>query len=144
MAPGSIVASATCSMSAKKVTSVYVTTEARRTAVANRIAELDTPFRVDVVKGGRRSLEQNAYLWGVCYPVFLKDGGLGEQGWRAEDLHEYFVGECFGWEKLQGFGRTRMRRLKRTSSFNKSEFTDFLAYLQQKAAELGLFIPDPE
>lgn len=91
-----------------------------------------------------RSLEQNAYLWGVCYRTILEEGGLGEQGWRAEDLHEYFLGECFGWETLEGFGRKRLRPVRRSSKMSKTEFSDYIMVVHQKAAELGIVIPDPD
>ena len=90
-----------------------------------------------------RSLEQNAYLWGVCYKTIL-DHSLREQGWRAEDLHEYFLGEMYGWQSLAAFGRKRMRPVHRSSNLKKSEFSDFIAFVHQKAAEMGVFIPDPE
>ena len=65
-------------------------------------------------------------------------------GWQRDDLHEYFLGECFGWETLQGFGRKRMRPLKRSSALNKQEFTDYLEFISQRCAELGIVIPEPE
>ena len=89
-----------------------------------------------------RSLEQNAYLWGVCYKTIL-DHSLAEQGWRAEDLHEYFLGEMYGWQSLAAFGRKRIRPVHRSSNLKKSEFSDFIAFVHQKAAEMGVFIEDP-
>ena len=88
-------------------------------------------------------MQQNAYLWGVVYEVVL-DHGLREQGWRNDDVHEYFLGEHFGWECIEGFGRKRMRPLKRSSVLTKSEFSDYVAFIQQHMAEKGVPIPDPE
>jgi hypothetical protein len=89
----------------------------------------------------RRSDQQNRYLWGVVYETILKTGQL--DGWHAEDLHEYFLGECFGWETLEGMGRKRMRPLKRSSKLSTNEFSDYVAFIQQRAAEMGVYIPDP-
>ena len=122
---------------------IFVSRESDRTRVLNEIGLHKIPFMVTIKRGGRRSLAQNAYLWGVCYETLL-DHGLREQGWRNTDIHEYFLGEHFGWETLDGFGRKRVRPIRRSSVLNKMEFVDFVAFIQQKAAEMGIFIPDPE
>lgn len=88
----------------------------------------------------RRSNEQNAYLWGVCYATILKH----LPGWDADDLHEYFLGEHFGWETLEGMGRKRLKPIRRSSKLNKLEFADFIGFVQRKAAEFGVFIPDAQ
>jgi len=90
-----------------------------------------------------RTHQQNAFLWGVVYPSVLEGGGEALEGWQKDDLHEYFLGECFGWETLEGFGRKRLRPLKRSSSLNKQEFSDFLLFIETKCAELGIHIPEP-
>ena len=74
----------------------------------------------------------------------MNEGGLKDQGWRNEDVHEYFLGEHFGWETLDGLGRKRMKPLNRSSKLSKMEFVDYVAFIQQKAAEMGIVIPDPE
>jgi hypothetical protein len=88
----------------------------------------------------KRSDQQNRYLWGVCYAELCKV----LEGWHAEDVHDYMLGEHFGWETIEGMGRKRMRPLRRSSKLNKQEFADFVAFIQQKAAEHGVFIPDPD
>jgi hypothetical protein len=65
-------------------------------------------------------------------------------GWDAEDVHEYMLGEWSGWEALEGLGRKRLRPLRRSSRLNKQEFADFVDFIQRKAAEHGVFIPDPQ
>lgn len=87
-----------------------------------------------------RSAQQNRYLWGVCYATLMKF----LPGWDAEDLHEYFLGEHFGWEQLDGLGRKRLRPSRRSSRLNKQEFADFVDFIQRKAAELGVVIPNPD
>ncbi len=88
----------------------------------------------------RRSLSQNAYLFGVVYPALLAH----LDGWEADDVHEYFLGEHFGWETLEGLGRKRVKPLRRSSKLTKQEFSDYIAFIQKRAAEIGVFIPDPE
>jgi hypothetical protein len=86
----------------------------------------------------KRSDQQNRYLWGVCYAELMKV----LPGWQAEDIHEYMLGEHFGWETIEGMGRKRLRPLRRSSALNKQEFSDFVAFIQRKAAEHGCYIPD--
>lgn len=90
----------------------------------------------------RRSDSQNAYLWGVCYPALLKCDAL--HGWDAKDLHDYFLGEHFGWERLEGFGRTRIKPLRRSSKLSKVEFGEFVDFIHRQAAGHGVYIPQPE
>lgn len=88
-----------------------------------------------------RSEQQNRYLWGVVYPKILEAGKL--EGWTADDLHEYLLGEHFGWEVVTGFGRKRMRPIRRSSRLGKLEFVDYVAFIQQRMAEHGIYVPDP-
>jgi len=86
----------------------------------------------------RRSDQQNRYLWGIAYKT-LQDA----TGQPAEDWHEYMLGECFGWEVTELFGRKRSRPIRRSSTLTTLEFMDYVAFIQQRAAENGLYIPDP-
>lgn len=92
----------------------------------------------------RRSEQQNKYLWAVCYPTILAEGGETLGGWTKDDLHEFFLGEWSGWNVLEGFGRKRMKPMRRSSRMNKQDFADYVAFIQRKAAEMGIFIPDPD
>ena len=89
----------------------------------------------------KRSENQNNYLWGVCYRAVL-DSGLREAGWTAEDVHEYFLGEHFGWHTIEGLDRKRIKPTRRSSTLNKQEFTDFIAFIQRTMAEKGVYIPE--
>lgn len=89
-------------------------------------------------KKRRRSDQQNRYLWGVVYKTVCEH----LEGWDADDVHEYFLGEHFGWETLEGFGRRRVKPIRRSSRLNKQEFADYIAFIQRKCAELGIYIPD--
>src|SRR5690606_16923053 len=88
----------------------------------------------------RRSDQQNRYLWGVVYPAFLRV----LPGWEAGDVHEYLLGEHFGWERLEGMGRTRLKPIKRSSKLTKAEFSEYTEFCQRKGAEHGVYIPDPD
>jgi hypothetical protein len=88
-----------------------------------------------------RSSSQNAYLWGVVYPTILGAGQL--EGWTADDLHEFFLGEHFGWERVSGFGKTKQRPIRRSSKLSTLEFQDYVAHIQRFMAERGVYIPDP-
>lgn len=91
-----------------------------------------------------RSGQQNRYLWGVCYATIIKEGGEHLAGWDADDLHEYFLGEHFGWETIEGFGRRRMKPIRRSSKLSTLEFSEYVDFIQRKAAELGVYIPSPD
>lgn len=100
----------------------------------------DRPIRVEVCQHRKkRSDEQNRALWGVAYRL-LAD----ETGNDVNDLHEYFLGEHFGWELIDVLGQQRRRPVRRSSKLNTVEFSDFYAFIQRRAAELlGVYVPDP-
>jgi hypothetical protein len=105
----------------------------------------DKAWRVTVEEfKPQRSQSQNRYLWGIVYPSFLTGGGEALAGWTGEDLHEFFLGEHFGWEMLLGMGRKRVKPLKRSAKLTKQEFSDYVAFIQHKGAAMGIYIPDPE
>jgi hypothetical protein len=117
--------------------------DSSRAAAFIQSLPVDRAWRVVVEPyKAKRSDSQNRYLWGVVYPTILKAGNL--DGWHAEDLHEYFLGEHFGWETLDGMGRKRVKPLKRSARLSKQEFSEYVAFIQQRAAEMAIFIPDPE
>ena len=102
----------------------------------------DKAWKIEVKEQRRtRSDQQNRYLWGVCYATLLNESAL--DGWDAKDLHEYFLGEHFGWETIEGFGRKRMKPIRRSSKLNTIEFAEFVDFILRKAAELGVYIPGP-
>jgi hypothetical protein len=130
---------------------IYSIPKGRETAVLGRVLGAistlspETAWDIEIrERKSRRTDQQNRYLWGVCYAHILKVGGETLAGWTAEDLHEYFLGEHFGWEHLRGFGRVRLRPVRRSSRLSKMEFADYIGFIQRKAAELGIVIPDPQ
>jgi len=59
------------------------------------------------------------------------------------DLHTFFLGEHFGWEVVEGFGKKRHKPLRRSSKLTKQEFSDYLAFIEARCAEMGIHIPEP-
>lgn len=92
----------------------------------------------------KRSLSQNAYLWGAVYPTILKAGGETLAGWTADDLHDYYLGVHFGVEVLHLNGRDYERPLRRSSRLSTLEFMEYVATIQREAAQLGIYIEDPD
>ena len=98
-----------------------------------------------------RSQNQNAALWGVAYPPIMEAMGLrGEK--EREEIHEYFCGEYFGWVEYQILDKRKVRP-KRTTTKNedgkrdiltKMDMSDFFAFVQQRAADNGIYVPDPD
>lgn len=90
----------------------------------------------------KRSLAQNALLWSL-YGDILENGGERMRGWQPADLHEFFLGEHYGWEKLDGMKRTRLKPLRRSSTMNKQEFSDHLDFIVRYMAEQGVVLQLP-
>ena len=115
-------------------------------AISNMVSRLDPAqswqITVEAFKP-KRSDQQNAFLWGVVYPSILEGGGESLRGWTTTDLHEYFLIEAFGSEVIEGFGRKRHKPIRRSSKLTKQEFSDYLALIEAKCAELGIHIPEP-
>lgn len=98
-----------------------------------------------------RSNPQNATLWGVIYPPIMEHMGLrGEQD--REDLHEFWCGEYFGWRQTAILGKTKQHPIRTTTTDENGkrdvlatvDFMDFCAFIQQRMAEHGVVIPDPD
>jgi hypothetical protein len=114
-----------------------------RVGLALRRLPLDKTWVLELREHKRkRSESQNRYLWGAVYPTILANMGETMAGWTAQDLHEYFLGECFGWEELAGFGRRRIKPVRRSSALNKQEFSDFVTFIQARMADQGVTIPE--
>lgn len=114
----------------------------RRVALMVGALPADKSWRVEAREHrDTRSLEQNAYLWGVIYPALIEGAHL--EGWTNDDLHEYLLGEHFGWERLDGLGRPRVRPIRRSARLSIQDFSDYIEFVQRFAAERGIVIPEP-
>lgn len=87
----------------------------------------------------KRSDEQNRFWWGVVVQTFCQR----LEGWTPEDVHTYLCGEIWGWERIEGLGRARLRPVKRSSRLSKGEFAEMVTRAQQIGAEHGIYVPDP-
>ena len=104
---------------------------------------LDKTFVVSVASQ-TRSLRQNAYLWGVCYPQivdFMKNEHQRE--YSAEAVHEVLKVKFIPHrvEKMSG-GDVKIYRS--TTKLSKEEFSDYLEQVMAWAAEFGCVISSPE
>jgi len=96
-------------------------------------------WRVEIAQHAkRRSNSQNAYLWSVPYKILEDATGHESAYW-----HDYFLGERFGWETIELFGQSERVPARRSSKLTTAEFADYVAFIQQRCAENGVYIPDP-
>ena len=123
-------------------TEVYISKDKDKRVLIKELATTEMPYKVTIQSKGTRSLEQNRYLWGCVYPTVIRDGQL--EGWTNNDLHEFFLIDCFGSEVIEGFGRKRHRPLHRSHNLSKVEFVDYVEHIMQFCAERGIVIPDPD
>lgn len=91
----------------------------------------------------RRSDQQNRYLWGVVYPAILEQGAAHLKNMTADDLHEYFLGEVYGWDESECFGRKRLKPLRRSHNLKVSEFMEYVGEITARMAEIGIVVPEP-
>jgi hypothetical protein len=96
-----------------------------------------------IIRRRRRSTDQNALLWAL-YDDVLERGGESLAGWTKEDLHEFALGEYFGWERHEAFGRVRLKPVRRSSRLTKTEFADFVEAFVRKMAEHGIVLDLPD
>ncbi len=131
-----------------------IKTEADRARWIAYIGQQELPIEVSCKPWKpTRSNEQNAYLFGGCYPPIAE-----AMGYSVDDIHEYMLGRAYGWTDKRcpktpnnpnGLESVPVRTTTRDadgkrSVLTKAEFSDFVATVQRVAAEAGVFIPDPE
>ena len=125
----------------------------RATVLANAVAFLgrlagDRSWRIEIALHRKtRSSEQNAALWSLAYPILEKATGQPVNDW-----HEYMLGEHFGWVEYSLFGKRKLRPARTTTTGYRGEddtlstvdFAEFFNFIQNRAAENGIHIPDPD
>jgi hypothetical protein len=108
----------------------------------------DKPWLIEIGKlKKRRTDRQNRALWACAYAVIAE-----ETGNDPEDLHQYFCGEFFGWDEYDVMGQLRKRPRRSTTKdgdgekdvIPTEEFVKFFDFIQYRAAEVGIFVPDPD
>ena len=89
----------------------------------------------------QRSLDQNAWIWGVAYPVLAE--ALGYDLHEHEDLHYALVAKCFGehFDKRVG----AMVPNRRSSKLSTKEFSEYMEWLVRFGAMEcgGIVVPLP-
>lgn len=98
-----------------------------------------------------RSDKQRRSLFGCAYRALMEQMGLA--GSRDKDqLHEMMCGEYWGWRESKALGVVK-RVPVRTTTRNEQGERDvisvrqqmaFYAWIQQRAAEYGYDVPDPD
>jgi hypothetical protein len=92
----------------------------------------------------RRSTRANAYAWSQIYAPLVT-----ALGYTPDEWHRYFCGEFFGWKDIYGIAGRKESRPKRTTTTSETGardvlsgqvFSDFLEFVQAKAAESGVFV----
>lgn len=96
----------------------------------------------NIIKKSRRTNDQNALLWSL-YTDALRLGGETLGGWTTDDVHEYMLGEHFGWTEHKALGRTRLKPNRRSSRLTKLEFADFVEFVVRRFAEHGIVLELP-
>ena len=121
---------------------------------ANAVAFIDRlpenkPFVLTIEPLKReRTSSQNAGLFAAGYPPLMEFMGLQGDAEKKE-LHRHFCGEFFGWVDMPG-GFRKPLRTTTTNEHGKRDvvpwdtFTGFYAFVQRQAAELGVYVPDPD
>jgi hypothetical protein len=102
----------------------------------------DRKWRVVVEPYAKRSNDQNALLWAL-YADVLERGGETLAGWTKDDLHEWALGECFGWQEMSGLGKRRLKPLRRSSALSAAEFAEFVEWFVRRMAEFGIVLELP-
>lgn len=96
-------------------------------------------------KSKKRSNEQNAYLWGVVYPIVkngLKDAGYNNVS--TEQVHELLKSMFIKEDLVSESTGEVMTIVGRSSELTTSQFMEYLEDIKQFAAEqLNCYIPDP-
>jgi hypothetical protein len=88
-----------------------------------------------------RSLPQNAWIWGVAYPLIAET--LGYDKHEHDDLHYALVAKCFGVHHDDKLGADVPNA--RSSKLTTAQFSEYMDWLVRFAAqEWGCVIPLPD
>jgi hypothetical protein len=115
-----------------------------RKALKDLFTVKDGKYLVERSDANKRSNPQNRYYWGLVIPMI--HNGIKEMGTELTFLETHeFLKARFNISDLvnEDTGETISLPLS-TTRLNKSEFSDYVAKIQQFAAEfLNIIIPDP-
>lgn len=108
----------------------------------------DKAFKVEVSElRNSRSDGQNNALWGVAYKTLSEFTGH-----TGPELHDAFLRAYFGEVEKDVFGKKVIKPRRTTTTdeegnrslLSTMEFRDFYSFVQQKGAEIGCWVPDPD
>ena len=107
----------------------------------------DGSYRIEVTKvRGRRSNDQNAWLWGCIYPLLRQ--GMNALGWDEmtsdEEVHEYFKQLLADKKIVNRLTGETVTIPSSTAAMDTMEFSAYCEKLRDYGREyLGIEIPDP-
>jgi len=84
----------------------------------------------------KRSLDQNAYLWGVVYKTIAESTGHTEQ-----EIHEYLKRVCLPPQTVKIMGK-EIKLPASTSTLDKGAFGEYIERIRAEVAPLGIVIPE--
>lgn len=89
----------------------------------------------------QRSLDQNAWVWGVAYPILAE--AIGYDLHEHEEMHYGLIAKCFGEHFDKRLGA--MVPNKRSSKLTTREFSEYMEWLVRFAAVDcgGVIVPLP-
>lgn len=128
--------------------------EQRRINAINYLKSLPVDSSLEVEfrpKKETRSQKQNAALFAVAYPPIMEAMGL--RGAKDKEyLHEFFCGEYWGWNVTYVLGKEKATPVRTTTTdenkkrnlIDKNEMSDLYNFIQHKAADNGIYVPDPD
>lgn len=88
----------------------------------------------------KRSHEQNAWAWGVAYPLIAESIGYDKH--EHEELHYWLVAQCFGTHHDERIDADVPN--VRSSRLTTAEYSDYMEWLVRFAAEkFGVIVPLP-
>jgi len=87
----------------------------------------------------RRSLKQNAYLWGVVYTVIA-----AWSGHNVEEIHEAMKALHLPMRELMTPTGEVLPLVTSTTRLDSLEFTEYVGRVKLWAGEQGLYVPEPD
>lgn len=84
-----------------------------------------------------RTLKQNAYLWGVVYPLLAEYTGETQ-----DELHKIFKAKYLQQKKMWRGGEYAVQRS--TAELTSEEMGDFISSVVLEASDLGIEVPLPD
>lgn len=86
----------------------------------------------------KRSLDQNAYLWGVVYKTIADYNGDTEKA-----LHDYFVRTLLPPKFIKVMGK-EIKVPSSTTELSKIEFGEYIERIRSEVAPMGIIIPESD